>query len=150
LSGEKSLAGNDPNFDRKLDYITAGGRPFIKDHLLHRISRENCTIIIDYILAMQTETSLSERYRIDTIFKLKQLAEYHKPKSFKDLKRQDVLDFLDRLRKPEQVDPLHKWICTYEISRIVLLRFFKWLYASPPELLPTNGQSLLSCKIFHR
>ena len=48
--------------------------------------------------------------------------------SFKYMTRQDVIGFLDRLRKPEQVDPLHRWIGTYEISRIVLLRFFKWLY----------------------
>jgi integrase/recombinase XerD len=48
--------------------------------------------------------------------------------------RQDVIDFLDRLRKPEQVDPLHKWVGMYEISRIVLLRFFKWLHY--PDFVP--------------
>jgi integrase/recombinase XerD len=42
--------------------------------------------------------------------------------------RQDIIDFLDRLRKPESVDPLHQWIGSYEINRIVLLRFFRWLY----------------------
>jgi integrase/recombinase XerD len=135
---------DDPNFDRKLDYITAGSTPFLKKHLLNRITKENCSIIIDYITAMQTEIRLSDRYRIDTIYKLKQLAEYHNPKSFRDMSRQDIVDFLDRLRKPEQVDPLHRWIGTYEISRIVLLRFFKWLYRPPPpnddndDLSPTR------------
>jgi hypothetical protein len=85
-------------------------------------------IIIDHILAFQTEINPSERYRISTIYKLKQLAEYHNLKSFRDMTRQDIIDFLDRLRKPEQVDPLHKWIGTYELTRIVLLKFFKWLY----------------------
>jgi hypothetical protein len=32
----------DPNFDRKLDLITEGCRPFVKEHLLTKISRENC------------------------------------------------------------------------------------------------------------
>jgi integrase len=128
------IDNNDPNFDRKLDLITAGARPFYKEHLLNRITRENCLVIIDYILAMQTEINPSERYRIDTIYKLKQLAEFHKTKSFNDMSRQDVIDFLDRLRKPESVDPLHKWIGTYEITRIVLLRFFKWLYY--PDVSP--------------
>ena len=41
----------DPNFDRKIDLITEGGRPFVKEHLLNKISRENCIIIINYILA---------------------------------------------------------------------------------------------------
>jgi hypothetical protein len=39
---------DDPNFERKLDLVTAGGRPFIKEHLLNRITRENCTTIINY------------------------------------------------------------------------------------------------------
>jgi integrase/recombinase XerD len=32
------------------------------------------------------------------------------------------------LRKPEESDPLHKWIGTYNIYRVLLIRFFKWLY----------------------
>jgi hypothetical protein len=36
----------DPNFDRKLDLITAGARPFVKKHLLTKITRENCQIIL--------------------------------------------------------------------------------------------------------
>jgi integrase len=126
---------DDPNFDRKLDLITEGARPFIKKHLLERIPRENCQTIVAYILAMHTEIHLSDRYRIDTIFKLKQLAEFHKPKSFRDMTRQDVIDYLDSLRKPEQVDPLHKWIGTYELSRMILLRFFRWLYH--PDIAPS-------------
>jgi hypothetical protein len=42
--------------------------------------------------------------------------------------RQDIIDFLDRLRKPESEDALHQWVGSYENNRIVLLRFFKWLY----------------------
>ena len=54
---------------------------------------------------MQTETSLYESYRLDTIHKLKQLAEFHGlDKSYRQMNRQDILDFLDRLRKPESVD----------------------------------------------
>lgn len=90
----------DPNFDRKLDLITAGAQPFVREHLLTRITRENCQIIINYILAMQTEVSLSQTYRIDTINKLKRFAEFHNLKSFRDITRQDIIDFLDNFRKP--------------------------------------------------
>jgi hypothetical protein len=85
---------------------------------------------------MRTEVNPSERYSIDTIFKLKQLAQFHNPKSFRDMTRQDIVDFLDRLRKPEQGDPLHKWIGSYEVNCIVLLRFFKWLHY--PDVVPHN------------
>ncbi len=45
---------NDPNFDRKLDIITLGAKPYVKEHLLTKISRENCKILINYIMAMQS------------------------------------------------------------------------------------------------
>jgi len=35
---------------------------------------------------------------------------------------------LDRFRRAESVDPLHKWICTYNNYRMHLSPFFKWLY----------------------
>ncbi|MDQ5876567.1 MAG: hypothetical protein M3288_06985, partial [Thermoproteota archaeon] len=43
-----------------------------------------------------------------------------------------LVEFLDAFRKPESVDTLHKWIGTYEFYRIILMRFFRWLYA--PDL----------------
>lgn len=124
----------DPNFDRKLDLITAGAQPFVREHLLTRITRENCQIIINYILAMQTEVSLSQTYRIDTINKLKRFAEFHNLKSFRDITRQDIIDFLDSLRKPESIDPLHQWIGTHEINRTILLRFFRWLHNARDDI----------------
>lgn len=63
------------------DLVTAGARPYIKDHLLTRISRENCITIVNYMLAMQTEVGPAQSYRIDTLYKLKQFAEFHNPKT---------------------------------------------------------------------
>lgn len=100
-TSNNAIITDDPIFDHNLELITAGAQPFLKEHLLTKISRENCSIIVSYIMAMQTETDVSDNYRFDTINKLKQFAEFHKPKQFKELTRQDVLDFLDRLRKPE-------------------------------------------------
>lgn len=114
-------ADDDVNFDRKLDLITEGANPFLKKHLLTQITRENCLIIINYILAMQAETTVSERYRINTISTLMTLAKFHNNKSnksFKQMTRQHILEFLDRLRKPESVDPLHRWVGTYDQNQL--------------------------------
>jgi hypothetical protein len=54
-------------------------------------------------------------------------------KHFKEVSREDVLSFLDCLRKPESVDPMHKWIGTYNNYRILLRRFFKWLHYPDSE-----------------
>jgi hypothetical protein len=125
IEKEKSL---DPNFDRKLDLITAGAKPFVKRHLLEKITRQNCATIVDYMISMQTEVSPAQTYRIVTINKLKEFAEFHNPKPFENITRQDVIDFLDSLRKPETIDMLHKWVGTHESYRVPLMRFFKWLY----------------------
>jgi integrase len=89
------------------------------------------------------EAGPSQRYRVDTIYKLKQLAEYYNPRSFTSLTRQDIVGFLDHFRKPESVDPLHKWVGTHETTRIYLLRFFKWLHRPNDDIAhkkrPTPG-----------
>ena len=125
---------NDPNFDRKLDLITAGAQPYIKDHLLTRITKQNCLTLVAYILAFQTEVKPAPGYRIDTIYQLKQLAEHYHPKFFRDLTRQDIIDYLDQYRKPESVDPLHKCVGTYQHKRILFLRFFRWLYCPSNDI----------------
>ncbi|MDQ3976541.1 MAG: hypothetical protein M3264_08440, partial [Thermoproteota archaeon] len=134
-SGEKghvmTESNDDPNFDRKLDLVTAGAHPYIKEHLLTRITKQNCQTIIDYVLGFMTEVNPSQEHRVVTIYKLKLLAEYYHPKSFGELTRQDLVEFLDKIRKPESVDPLHKWIGTYNHTRVIFLRFFRWLYRPP-------------------
>jgi hypothetical protein len=48
--------------------------------------------------------------------------------------RQDIISFLDSFRKPDSSDPLRKWIGTYNTFRIIVLKFFKWLYY--PDIEP--------------
>ena len=103
---------DNPNFDRKLDVITAGALPHVKQHLLTKISRVNCKVIVNYMLIMQTEVSPSDSYRISTVNALKHFADFHKAKTFAEIQRQDIIDFLDSFRKPESVDIFHKWIGT--------------------------------------
>ena len=50
--------------------------------------------------------------------------------------RDDVLHYFNGHRRPEESDPLHKWIGTYNLRRAYLKRFFKWLYY--PELEPSK------------
>ena len=83
---------------------------------------------------MKSEVNLSDHYRRDLIEVLSRFSKYNDNKSFKDLKRSDVIAFLETYRRTEAQDPLHKWIGTYNIYRIHLMRFFKWLYN--PDIEP--------------
>lgn len=40
----------------------------------------------------------------------------------------DVLVFLNRLRKTDEEDELHHWIGTYNGNVITIVQFFKWSY----------------------
>jgi hypothetical protein len=99
---------SDPNFERRLDDITEGMDSFIRTHLLEKVSRTNTTIIIDYIQAYTLETNPKNESKQVAILTLEQLSEFHKNvKSFRDMTREDILAFLNRLRKSDEKDPLH-------------------------------------------
>jgi hypothetical protein len=44
-------------------------------------------------------------------------------KNFKEIAKQDVLDFLNNKRKPESIDPTHKNIGTWNNLQILFLKF---------------------------
>jgi hypothetical protein len=56
------------------------------------------------------------------------VSRFHNQKPFREITRDDIISYLDSLRKPESVDPMHKWIGTYNQQKIQITRFFKWLY----------------------
>jgi integrase/recombinase XerD len=97
---------------------------------------DNAPIIIDYITVMKTEVNYSNHYGKDTIGVLCRFSKYTKNKPFKDVTRNDIIEFLESLRKIETQDPLHKWVGSYNLYKIYLLRFFRWLYS--PNLEPSK------------
>jgi integrase/recombinase XerD len=94
--------------------------------------KENVLTIIKYIHAIQTEINLSLNYKKDLIKLLTKFSNYHN-KDFEDITRDDIITFLESFRKSEAIDPLHRWIGTYNIYRIHLMRFFKWFYSPDSE-----------------
>src|SRR5207249_748232 len=91
-------------------------------------SKENALVICDYISSIKSEINPSDAYRKDTIILLCNFSIFIKNKFVIKVTRDDLLAFLESFRKIESVDPLHKWIGTYNTYRIQLMRFFKWLY----------------------
>jgi integrase len=118
--------------DRKIEDATSGlRREFSRD--LYSISEENALTIVNYILAMRVEINLSDSYRLNIINILCKFSKCQTNKRFDTINRKDILAFLNSLRKPDVSDPLHKWIGTYNLYRIYLLRFYKWLYHADIE-----------------
>ena len=53
--------------------------------------------------------NVESNYAHVSINLLTKFARYHKNKPFKDITRDDVVSFLDSLRKLDEEDPMHKW-----------------------------------------
>jgi integrase/recombinase XerD len=56
-----------------------------------------------------------------------EISEYFNQKPLEQLTREHVLLFLDKFRKTNDRDPLHKWIGTFNLKRELLRQFFTWL-----------------------
>jgi integrase len=94
-----------------------------------RLSEENALTICDYIIAMKREVNPRLSYKKYTIQFLSELSRaVGLGKKFIDMIRDDVLSYLDKCRKTENEDPLHKWVGSYNIRLVILSRFFKWLH----------------------
>jgi integrase len=123
--------------DRKIEEATVGLTASVAKQL-HIIGEDNATTIVKYVGAMRNEVNPSNHYRRDTIVILCTFSKYNNNISFKDatVTRNIILGFLDSFRKSETQDPMHKWIGTYNLFRVHLLRFFKWIYS--PDVEPNK------------
>jgi integrase len=115
------------SLDRDIEDVCVGLQPQYSKYL-HNVTERNVFIIINYINNMRTEVNLSDNYRKDIIKLLCIFSKFNKNKPFDVVTKTDILTFLNSFRKDEATDQMHGWIGTYNIYRIHLLRFFKWLH----------------------
>jgi integrase len=132
LGNTAAVTASDTIIRTKIENAVEGLPLDCFNFLYNRVSpanKENALTICDYISSLKSEINPSDSYKRNTIILLSKFSIFFKNvEPFKDFTRQDILSFLDSFRKVETVDPLHKWIGTYNIYRIELMRFFKWLY----------------------
>ena len=118
--------------ERKIVLATEGFTSRFSESILrdrNRLYQDNALVVAEYIIAMKREVNPRPNYVQYTIQFLAELSRLIDiGKKFIDMTREDILCYLDKCRKPENSDPLHKWIGSYNIKRITLMRFFKWLY----------------------
>jgi hypothetical protein len=120
----------DSLLDRKIILATEGFTTKFCELTLKdrkKLSKENALAVAEYIIAMKREINPRLNYLRYTIQFLSELARTNS-KQYKDMSDQDIDRYLDSNRKPDSQDSLHKWIGSYNIKRIILIRFFKWLF----------------------
>ncbi len=119
--------------DRKIDLVTEGLEPFYKKMLNEKLSKNNANTVCDYIISNKRENNIglhNIKLKIQTLVNFSEFIGTSKilSKESTDITKDDVQMFLERYRKDEIADPLHKWIGTYNLKLVTLLQFFKWLY----------------------
>ena len=141
----------------EIDEATSGLTKSYRNNLLKLRNQDNALTIAKYIISMKNEVNLSDNYRISLIKTLSKLSNFYfnddnnndnnndakvrpdivaKSKLFTDITRDDFLLFLNSFRKPEPIDPLHKWIGTYNHFIVIISRFFKWVHS--PDVAPNE------------
>jgi integrase len=122
----------DPIACRKINFITKTCTKQYFNNILKILARENhenAQTVCDYIIAEETEINIKNSTKEGRIKVLVWLSNfYSNKKSFKDLSKQDILDYLNNLRKPISDDPTQRWIGSYNGRQIILNKFFRWLY----------------------
>ena len=91
-------------------------------------SKANSNQISKYMDAMQIEINPSETYKVLTFGIITNLSRYYKDKPFEKMKRDDIIGYLNSIRKTDDQDPMHRWIGTYNLYLTCITKFFKWFY----------------------
>lgn len=123
------------SLEKRICSLTINLEPYYRSIFLQLAASnsENAQILCDFITAEQNEINIKDstkEWKIKIIF---QLSAFHRhTKSFKDIGKDDILEYLNKLRKSESADPTHKWIGTYNNRQMLLNKFFRWMY-NPDE-----------------
>lgn len=89
---------------------------------------QNARTICDHILAEQTERNIKPNTIEGKTKVLIWLSEYLGNKPFERMTKQDILAYLNHLRKSPIEDPSQRWIGSYNGRVMIISKFFRWLY----------------------
>ncbi len=113
-----------------VDQITSGlSRPYFRTILrkLRENNQENADTICKHILTEEAEFNIKNSTKEGKIKILVWLSNFYDDKKrYQDMTKEDVLAYLNKLRKPQ--DQGNGWINSYNNRQMVFLKFFKWLY----------------------
>ena len=90
--------------NNKLNIVTSGLQDYYVS-LLKKQSNKNILTIVDYLSALNTEVNSSLAYKSNQIKALCYLSIFCKQKPFIQMSRDDILKYLDSIRRPEESDP---------------------------------------------
>ncbi|HJS64335.1 MAG TPA: tyrosine-type recombinase/integrase, partial [Nitrososphaeraceae archaeon] len=89
---------------------------------------QNANILYNFIITEQNHTNVKLSTRLTYIKVICLFNRYLSYKDFTKITKNDILDYLNSLKRSESDDPTHKWINTYNTRQAIFSKFFRWLY----------------------
>lgn len=96
--------------------------------MVMQVLQDNQITIENYLHSYRNEVNAVKNTYNISMYVLRRLSEYYDHKSFTSMTADDIQNYLSLMKKPVEIDPMHKSIGTYNTYLVHLVRFFKWLY----------------------
>lgn len=124
---KKNSRSNDNDIRHRITEATSGLSNHYFGMMTKRMSASNANLLARFIIQSRKDSIIAINTIKMYIDGVVYLENYREHKDFDKMVRNDIVAFLDSYRKPETVDPLHKWINTYNTRLNTILKFFRWL-----------------------
>lgn len=118
------------SIEQEIDSLTSDALPYYKSVFkdLYIGNSQNAKIVCDFITTEINNQNITSSTKLTHVKILCWFSRYLDYKEFGLVTRDDIIFYLNSLRKPESEDPTHKWIGTYNARQMILSKFFRWFY----------------------
>jgi integrase/recombinase XerD len=131
----KNNGFNKVKIKQQIIEATSGLNNHYVSMMVERMSVINADLLARFIILNRKDSIIAINTIAMYIDGIVYLENFHRHKDLDKMDKNDIVAFLDSYRKSETVDPLHKWVATYNIRLMVISKFFRWLYSSQHDRL---------------
>ena len=135
----RSLANNiqnssdldlDKNIESLLLLLTRGSSPYYKSLFIKMSSAniQNAKILSEFLITERDSQNLKLSTLLSHLHIIHFFSRYLRYRDFEKITKNDIVEYLNSLRKTDLDDPTHKWVGTHNTRQMVLSKFFRWLY----------------------
>ena len=135
---------SNPTINHKIKLVVAGLQKGVQKLFLEFATDHDREQVADFILMSIKQENIAPSTRRIFVIALAYLSRYvGNKKSFDDMTREDLANYIDSFQKESDKDPDQSWISTQRTLGLPLLKFFKWL--AYPKLTPKErSRSILA------
>lgn len=112
--------------DKRIESLTRDLQPHFETSL-KKMNKAQADTIVRYVATMMREFNPRKATRRNLFTVLINLDRFVGRKAFSEITKQDIELWLDSVRRPDEDDPTHKWIGTYNQRIANGKKFFRWL-----------------------